>query len=121
MNKYRNRKTYSDGMVFDSRREACRYHELYLLQKAGRIKNLQRQVQYTLVPDQREPDRIGKRGGVYKGRIIERKITYIADFSYFDCDSGQIIVEDAKGYRTPEYRLKKKLMLWVHGIRVKEV
>ena len=46
---------------------------------------------------------------------------YIADFSYFDCDSGQITVEDAKGFKTPEYRLKKKLMLWIHGIRIKEV
>ena len=121
MNKYRNKKVYCDGMMFDSRREARRYHELYLLQKAGRIKDLQRQVPFLLIPDQREPDTIGKRGGVHKGRIIERKTLYIADFSYFDCDSGQITVEDAKGFKTPEYRLKKKLMLWIHGIRIQEV
>jgi hypothetical protein len=92
-----------------------------MLQKAGKIKDLQRQVPFLLIPDQREPDTIGKRGAVHKGRVIERKITYIADFCYFDCDSGQIVVEDAKGFRTDKYRLKKKMMLYFHGIRIKEI
>jgi hypothetical protein len=64
---------------------------------------------------------MGKRGGGHKGRIIERKTMYIADFCYFDCDSRQNIVEDTKGFRTPEYRLKKKMMLYFHGIRIREI
>jgi hypothetical protein len=121
LNKYRNHKVYSDGMMFDSRKEARRYHELLLLQKTGKIRDLQRQVPFLLLPDQREPDTIGKRGGVHKGRIIERKTQYIADFCYYDCESGQTIVEDTKGFRTPEYRLKKKMMLYFHGIRIREI
>lgn len=121
LNKYRNHKVYSDGMMFDSRREARRYHELLMLQKAGKIKDLQRQVPFLLIPDQREADTIGKRGGVHKGRVIERKITYIADFCYYDSESEEMFVEDAKGFRTAEYRLKKKMMLYFHGIRIKEV
>lgn len=121
LNKYRNHKVYSDGMMFDSKREAKRYHELLMLQKSGMIKDLQRQVPFLLIPDQREQDTVGRRGGVYKGRVIERKVTYISDFCYIDCDSGKMVVEDAKGFRTPEYRLKKKMMLYFHGIRIKEV
>lgn len=121
MNKYRNHKVYSDGMMFDSRREARRYHELLMLQKAGKIKDLQRQVPFLLIPDQREADTIGKRGGIHKGRVIERKITYIADFCYYDSESEEMVVEDAKGFRTAEYRLKKKMMLYFHGIRIKEI
>ena len=121
LNKYRNRKVYSDGMMFDSRREARRYHELMILQKSGKIKDLQRQVPFLLIPDQREPDTIGKRGAIHKGRVIERKITYIADFCYYNSESGEMVVEDAKGFRTPEYRIKKKMMLYFHGIRIKEI
>lgn len=121
LNKYRNHKVYSDGMMFDSRKEAKRYHELLMLQKAGKIRDLQRQVPFLLLPDQREPDTVGKRGGIHMGRIIERKTLYIADFIYFDCDSGEFTVEDAKGFKTPEYKLKKKMMLYFHGIRIKEV
>ncbi len=121
MNKYRNHKVYSDGMMFDSRKEARRYHELFMLQKSGKIRDLQRQVPFLLLPDQREPDTIGKRGGIHKGRIIERKVVYIADFCYFNCDSGEYTVEDTKGFKTEKYRLKKKLMLYFHGIRIKEI
>ena len=125
MNKYRNHKAYSDGMMFDSRREARRYHELLMLQKAGKIRDLQRQVPFLLLPDQREPDTIGKRGGIHKGRIIERKVVYIADFCYFNCDSGEYTVEDIKGFKKGEsyalFVIKRKLMLYVHGIRVKEI
>jgi hypothetical protein len=53
--------------------------------------------------------------------VVERECSYIADFVYHDVKSGNLIVEDAKGFKTEKYIIKKKLMLWVHGIRIKEV
>lgn len=111
MSKYGNRKIIYDGMDFDSKKECQRYIELKILEKAGEIKDLQRQVKYTLIPSQKDD----------RGKIIERPCVYMADFVYFDCGSNQSVVEDVKGFRTKEYRIKKKLMLWVHGIRVREV
>ena len=117
-NKYHAKKyTSSDGEVFDSKREARRYEELCLLQRAGRIQNLQRQVKFILVPAQREPDRVGR----VRGASIEREVSYIADFVYVDPDSGKQVVEDVKGLRTKDYVIKRKLMLWIHGIRIREV
>lgn len=112
---------YSDGMMFDSRKEARRYHDLLLLQRTGKIRDLQRQVPFLLLPDQREPDTVGPRGGVYKGKVIERKVIYIADFCYYDNKSGDYVVEDAKGFRTEKYLLKRKMMLYFHGIRIREI
>lgn len=121
-NKYHAKKyTSSDGEVFDSKREARRYEELCLLQRAGRIQNLQRQVKFILVPAQREPDRVGVRGGRVRGASIEREVSYIADFVYIDPASGKQVVEDVKGLRTKDYVIKRKLMLWIHGIRIREV
>lgn len=117
--KYANRKIAADGQVFDSKREYRRWQELLLLQKAGKIADLHRQVPFELIPAQREPDRIGKRGGVKKGYVIEKSVVYVADFTYFQ--DGKRIVEDSKGMRTKDYIIKRKLMLWVHGIRVREV
>lgn len=111
MSKYGNRKVIYDGMAFDSKKECQRYIELKLLEKAGEIKDLKRQVKYTLIPSQKDD----------RGKIIERECIYIADFVYFDCRENQSVVEDVKGFRTKEYRIKKKLMLLVHGIRVREV
>lgn len=88
--------------------------------RAGEISDLRRQVPYNLIPPQREPDTVGARGGVKPGRLIERGVDYIADFVYRD-KAGNIVVEDAKGVRTKEYIIKRKLMLWVNGIRIKEV
>lgn len=119
MNKYRNKKVEVDGIVFDSKKEAIRYRELSLLEKAGMIQNLQRQVKFNLIPTQREPDTIGKRGGIIKGKLIEKECNYIADFRYWK--DGEMVVEDTKGVRTADYKIKRKLMLYVHGIRVKEV
>ena len=100
--------------------------ELLLLQRAGEIHNLERQVRFELVPTQREPDTIGKRGGVHKGKLIEKEVDYVADFVYID-KTGEKVVEDVKGYRDPssavyaKFVIKRKLMLWIHGIRIREV
>lgn len=118
-NKYGNRKITRDGMTFDSLKEYRRFCELRLLEKAGAIQDLKRQVEYVLVPTLREPDTVGKRGGVIKGKVIERKVSYIADFVY--TENGEIVVEDTKGFKTKEYIIKRKLMLWLHNIKIREV
>lgn len=117
--KYGNKKIYEDGEVFDSKKEYRRWKELILLVKAGEISKLQRQVKYTLIPSQREPDIRGPRGGIRPGKLIEREVSYIADFVYTD-KAGQTVVEDCKGLRTKEYIIKRKLMLHEYGIRIKE-
>jgi hypothetical protein len=117
--KYGNKKTYADGQLFDSSHEAKRYRELCLLQRAGMISDLRTQVPYELIPTQREPDTIGKRGGIIKGKVIERECAYIADFTYWE--SGSQVVEDTKGFKTKDYTIKRKLMLYIHNIRIKEV
>lgn len=124
MSKYHNRKTVLNGIVFDSRREAKRYAELLLMQKAGLISDLERQKKYVLIPAQREPsDAVyskGKHKGERKqGRLLEKECSYIADFVYKD-KNGNCVVEDCKGLRTDVYRIKKKMMLYFHGIIVKE-
>ena len=91
------------GEVFDSKKEYYRWCELHLLQRAGKIADLQRQVKYELIP---------KQDG-------ERACYYVADFVYKDAD-GNTVVEDTKGVRTDAYKIKRKLMLQVHGIRIKE-
>ena len=121
-NKYHNQKVKtSDGIVHDSRREANRWIELKLLEMAGKIVNLKRQVKYVLIPAQYDAPIIHKNGKVKKGKLIERECSYIADFEYQDKQTGELVVEDAKGVRTKEYRIKRKLMLSVYGIRIKEV
>ena len=107
--KYGNRKTELNGKVFDSAKEAKRYAELQLMERAGQIWGLQTQVPFPLIPGQRDPD----------GHAI-RGVTYVADFVYWT-DSKTRVVEDAKGYRTEVYKIKKKLMLQIHGIWIREV
>lgn len=112
-----------EGDVFDSRKEYRRFTELFLLQKAGEIRGLQRQVPFLLVPDHREPDTTGPRGGKKPGRILERKVEYFADFVYEEHKpdgTWERVVEDCKGMRTADYIIKRKLMLHVHGIRLRE-
>lgn len=111
MSKYRAKKTEVDGIVFDSKKEAARYRELKLLEDAGEIKYLQRQVRFELIPTQKDE----------KGKVIERSCSYIADFVYTDCRNHQPVVEDVKGMRTPEYKIKRKLMLAKYRIKIKEV
>lgn len=103
MSKYNNRKTVVDGITFDSAKEAARWCELRLLERAGAIRDLRRQVRYELIPKQKN----------------ERAVNYIADFVYVE--NGKTVVEDVKGYKTPEYVIKRKLMLWVHKIKISEV
>ena len=117
--KFGNRRAEVDGIAFDSKKEARRWRELTLLQEAGKISGLRRQVKYVLIPAQREPDTRGKRGGIIKGKLLEREVAYYADFVYIA--DGMTVVEDTKGVRTPEYIIKRKLMLWRYGLRIKEV
>lgn len=102
MSKYGNRKmTAPDGQKFDSVKEYHRWGCLRLLERAGRISDLKRQVRFELIPKQ----------------VGESSCSYIADFVYNE--DGKQVVEDCKGYKTDVYKIKKKLMLWVHGIRIK--
>ena len=94
---------------YASRKEHRRANELKLLQRAGIIKHLREQVTYELIPTQRDVN----------GKVIERACSYVADFVYTDKD-GNLVVEDTKGMRTEVYRIKRKLMLHVHGIRILE-
>lgn len=119
--KYKAQKTEYNGVIYDSKKEAQRASELSIMEKLGIISHVQRQVKFVLVPAQREPDIIGAKGGIKKGKVIERELSYIADFVYIDEQSGQTIVEDTKGFRTPEYKIKRKLMLYFHNIRIREV
>jgi hypothetical protein len=117
--KYHARKVCAFGLVFDSEKEFARWQELRLLERDGYISQLQRQVKFELIPAQREPDIIGVRGGRTKGKLIERACSYIADFTYLD-ENGNFVVEDTKGVRTDDYTIKRKLMLYLKGIRIKE-
>ena len=120
-NKYSNKKIEVDGIIFHSKREAKRYKELLLLEQAGAISNLERQVKYVLIPTQRELETVGARGGIHKGKVIEKECAYYADFVYFDREKQEIVVEDTKGMRTTDYVIKRKLMLYRHGIRIREI
>ena len=108
MNKYHAKKCEWDGEVFDSKKELQRYKELKLLEKAGEIQNLRRQVKYVLIPTQR-----------IDGKVVEREVAYKADFVY-EAD-GETVVEDAKGVKTTDYIIKRKMMLLFYNIRIKEV
>lgn len=124
MSKYHSKKVVIDGITFMSIKEAKRYQELLLLEKAGAIQNLQRQVKYVLIPAQREwTNEIytkGRKKGCFKqGKLLERECSYIADFVYIE--NGKIVCEDTKGFRTKDYIIKRKLMLKVHGIRITEI
>ena len=121
--KYGNKKIQAYGQVFDSKKEFHRWSELYLLERAGEITNLQRQVPYLLIPEQRAPStevyKKGSRAGQPKpGPVLERKVVYIADFVYQE--NGETVVEDTKGLRTKEYVIKRKMMRYRYGIRIKE-
>lgn len=117
--KYHSRKVTCGGETFDSVKEYHRWCELKLLERAGEISDLKRQVKFTLVPSQYEQVWSDKKCCYEKGKIIEREISYIADFVYWKC--GFQKVEDTKGFKTKDYIIKRKLMLWVHGIRILEV
>lgn len=105
-------------MVFDSVREANRWNDLKLLEKAGEISDLKRQVKYVLIPKQYSKTELTKEG---KPKVAERELSYIADFVYYDLATDEVVVEDAKGFRTDDYKIKRKLMLYIHGIQIREV
>lgn len=108
MSKYGNKKTVIDGISFDSKKEAKRYSELRLLERSGLIDTLTLQPKFTLFPSQRRDD--GK---------AERPCIYVADFMYRE--GGRFIVEDTKGMKTKDYIIKRKAMLAIHGISVREL
>lgn len=100
--KYGNRQTFVDGLRFDSAKEASRWQELKLLEKAGEIVELERQVRFEL-------------------RVNRQEVcAYVADFTYRPNIGRSLIVEDVKGHKTREYVIKKKLMKAIHGIEIKE-
>ena len=123
MSKYHSKKVIFNGITFDSKKEYNRYRELALLEKAGQIENLELQKAFVLIPAQYEnvsrEEYIKSKGKKTKGKCIERACKYKADFTYIQ--DGKIIVEDTKGFKTKDYIIKRKLMLYVHGIRIKEV
>ena len=105
--KYHSKKVTVQGVTYDSKKEYLRFSELCLLEKAGVVTDLKRQVKFELIPSQ-----------YIDGKCVERACSYVADFVYQQ--NGKTVVEDTKGFKTPEYRIKKKLLLWVHGIQIKE-
>lgn len=128
--KYKNKKVTVDGITFDSRKEANRYCELKMLERAGQITDLDLQKVFVLIPAQYEESgefyTRGKNAGQPKrGKCLEQAVTYRADFYYKE--NGKEVVEDVKGYRDPasgayaRFIIKRKLMLYIHGIRIKEI
>lgn len=117
--KYGANKAVVDGIEFASKKEARRYSQLKLLERAGEISDLQLQVKFELIPTQFEEVEIN--GKIRRGKCVERSICYYADFVYTDNSTGETVVEDAKGMKTEVYKIKKKLMLYIHGIKIKEV
>ena len=108
--KYKNKKTIVDDIQFDSKLEANRYKELKLLQKSGKIKELQLQPSFELIPS------FKKNGKTF------RKSTYKADFSYIDTATGETVIEDTKGFITELYKLKKKLFEYKFpNLSIKEI
>ena len=115
--KYGNKKTTVDGIQFDSKKEAKRWGELQLLLKAGRITEIERQVIFELAPSVK----------FSTSPRATPALRYVADFVYFEHygNTGEVklwraVVEDAKGFKTPDYKIKRHLMLAVHKIEVRE-
>lgn len=122
--KYHAKKITVDGITFDSKHEAQRWAELKRMQERKLITELRRQVRFILIPTQRGPSSGFFKKGIHKGepkpgKVLESECVYIADFVYYN--GSEMIVEDAKGMRTRDYVIKRKLMLYQHGIRVREV
>lgn len=107
--KYKAKKVLVDGRTYASQKEADRHCELEMLQRAGLISELREQVRFELIPKQYDD----------AGKIIERACDYIADFVYVE--NGKTVVEDTKGCKTKEYIIKRKLMLYRYGIRIREI
>lgn len=130
MAKYKNKNMSVNGLNFDSIKEGKRYINLLEKERNGEISALQTQVKYVLIPSQYESyERYGKKGQRLKDgrRNVEREIAYIADFVYVDNSTGKTVIEDVKGYKNKKsgayaiFTIKRKLLLYLHGIRIKEV
>lgn len=122
--KYGNKKVIYDGIKFDSKKEARRYSELKLMEKAGVIDHLELQKSFVLIPAQYEYfPRFGKNGKMLKAgkKCVEQSCKYKADFYYHDKENKCWVVEDTKGMRTKDYIIKRKLMLHLYGVKIKEV
>ncbi len=119
--KYGARKVVFDGIEFASKKEARRYSELKIMEASGEIKCLRLQFEFELIPAQFAPPIKLKNGKEKRGKCLERKCSYIADFCYFRADTGELVVEDTKGFKTDVYRLKRKLFLWRYHIQITEV
>lgn len=105
---------------YDSIHEYNRAQALKMMAKKGIISDLQEQVRYELVAAQYEHYEVqGARKMLKKKKLLEHSLNYVADFQYMR--DGELVVEDAKGVKTKEYIIKRKLMLYFHGIRIKEV
>lgn len=125
--KYGAKKVICNGIEFDSRKEANRYKELYFLLRAGHIQDLELQKSFELIPAQYKVVTTGEvyKRGAKKGQpktktvCVENSVVYVADFAYKE--KGETVVEDTKGFRTADYIIKRKLMLYVYGIQIKEV
>ena len=125
-NKHNAIRTTVDGEKFHSKKEADRWCVLRIAEKEGLISNLRRQVPYELIPAQYEEvyiDEVYKRGpnkGKQKKKkvCVEQSVVYNADFVYEK--DGETLVEDTKGQRLPDYIIKRKLMLYIHKIKVVE-
>lgn len=107
--KYHAIKTIVDGIMFHSKKEAKRYQELRLLEKAGKISNLETQVRYTLIPK----DELG------------RAVEYVCDFGYYEQQPDKIplwqwVIEDVKGFRTDVYKLKRRMLFKEMGLVIRE-
>ena len=116
------------GEIFDSSKEYHRWCELKLLERAGKVSGLKRQVTFELIPTQRAESTEAYQGGPQKGlpkpgAVIEKPVKYVADFMYCD-EEGRTIVEDTKGYKKGAaydlFVIKRKLFLERYGIRIKE-
>lgn len=114
--KFGNKKTGA----YDSKKESKRAGDLKMLLLAGEISDLREQIKFELIPKQIETYEVQlKTKYITKERCLEQACHYIADFVYID-KNGDTVVEDSKGFRTPDYKIKRKLMLYVHGIKIKE-
>ena len=110
--KYYAKKVTHNGVTYDSKKECQRHTELLLLERAGVIRDLRRQVKFELIPSQK-----------VAGKVVERACGYVADFVY--TKDGKTHVEDVKGYRGggayTVFTIKRKLMLYIHNIIVEEI
>ena len=112
MTKYNNKKVVLNGITFDSQKEARRYRDLSLLERAGEIKSLELQKAFILA----EPVKFESEPR------CKPAVKYVADLVYGE--NGQLVVEDVKSTMTrnlPVYRLKKHLMKSVHGLEIREI